>query len=176
MKKTYAESWFVNCQPGSQIMNDLTRPTAHLSGTAVKILQTEVITKDYVLFEVINENYYNQYNSGLAEVSELKSEIEILENKVEDLEIELDSCKDDLAHQMRLVQELENFNANLSTRNSNLEKRIAHIGEITKCVDETGNDVMFLREFEIDSSLYAELKGLYLDTGNKFLIDEGDDE
>ena len=174
MKKTYAESWFVNCQPGSQLMNDLTKPNASLSDTPIKILQAEVITKDYLLFEVISEEHYAQYNSGLADVSKLKEELESIKEELDTTTMDLDTCRDELRSQRRLVDELETFNSTISGKYDSLKRQVGFLGELTKCKDDFGNDVMFLRETEIDSSLYAELKGLYLDTDNSYLIDESD--
>lgn len=174
MKKTYAESWFVNCQPGSKLMNDLTEPNASANGINVVILQAEVITSNYILFEVMRVEHYAQYNSGLADVSKLKEEIERLKKELDTTTMDLDACRDELRSQRRLVNELETFNSSIRSKYDSLKRQVGFLGELTKCKDDFGNDVMFLRETEIDSSLYAELKGLYLDTDNSYLIDESD--
>lgn len=139
MKKTYAESWFVNCQPGSQLMDALTKPNASISGKAVKILQSEVITKDYLLFEVISEEHYAQYNSGLADVSKLKEELDSIKEELNTTTVDLGRCRDELRNQRGLVDELKTFNKNISDKYDSL-KRLYQYTDNSYLIDESDGD------------------------------------
>lgn len=112
MKKTYVESWFVNCQPGSTMMNNLTKPTAMLGDTPVVILQSEVITKDYLLFEVINKEDYLKHVDGTVDM--MKDKITELEEKLSDIESDFKfekKCLEDklVSKDMEIKEEREKF-------------------------------------------------------------------
>lgn len=100
MKKTYVESWFVNCQPGSIMMNKLTKPIATLGDAAVVILQSEVIANNYVLFEVMNKEDYLKYADGTVDM--MKNKIVELEKKLFDIESNFDFEKKCLEDQLVL--------------------------------------------------------------------------
>lgn len=156
MKKTYVESWFVECQPGSPMMTKLTKPIASLSDTPVVILQSEVITHNYILFEVMNREDYLKYNVSLEMKNEYQEKIDELNNQIK-----------------RLQDELKSKNGNISTLNYFSEKMeeqvkkihyaVELIGELSYYVSSEDNKIHYLLAdtFEIDETMYKNLSELY---------------
>lgn len=166
MRKTYAESWFIYCQPNSKLMDCLSGPKAFAEGFDVVVLQSEVITKDYLLFEVINKEDYNKYQKYSLDY------MTTLENSVKDLQDRLKSAADkidNLEEQLRCSEQSEEK----SHKDFRRAKMVTELlGEISYITDpETNEHTYLIRDsFVIDKDLYDRLAELYRIVGWEDLI------
>ena len=161
MKKTYVESWFVNCQPGSNMMDKLTKPVVTLGDTTVVILQSEVITNNYLLFEVINKEDYLKYVDGT--VGMMKNKITELEEKLSDVKSDFDFEKKYLEDQlvfkdMEIQKEREKFcNCNF--------------GELECQVDSSDRILKYILDGRnIDYELGGKIRSMYEMLNMQYLI------
>ena len=165
MKKTYVESWFVNCQPGSNMMDKLTKPVVTLGDTTVVILQSEVITNNYLLFEVINREDYLKYVDGTVDM--MKNKITELEEKLSDVKSDFDFEKKYLEDQlvlkdMEIQKEREKFcNCNFGM----LECQVDSSDRILRYILD-GRNI----DYELGSKIYNMYEMLYM----QYLINRTD--
>ena len=184
MKKTFTESWFVYCQPGSKLMHDLVRSNCHWKecdgkdeydtryGEQVFVIQSETLPDNYVLFEVIRASDYIKYNSGLKDIKEANEKVTTLTNDIIHRDKEIASLKE---RNKDLHQRIENKNDiinNLEDTIEEIQRSLRTVGEIEHFKDEFNQYHYSLRDYEIDDDLYSCLKRAYENSGVPDMIED----
>lgn len=169
MKKTYKESWFVSCQPGSELMQKLMwRHVYHAASSnyysnsgdnwcdwqRIVVLQSEVISKDYVIFEVMSmEDYYKYREYSLDYMAALESRVQNLEHDLKTANECLNSEKND--------------NYQLSKENSDLHFAMHAINYCAEIVCEDGRYALKIKDSRsgvpLTLSEYQAMKKIGLD-------------
>lgn len=145
MKKTYKESWIVYCQPGSKVMDCLTESMPYVGSARVVVIQSEVITKDYILFEVIKKEDYEKYFEDTeAKVKQIQDENESLKLACEQLKKDCEQLKKDKQKLIKTIETRVELNSKLS---ETLKQRT----ELMRSVRSRIDDLLYMFDFKVST-------------------------